>query len=279
MLQFDATFYADKDIDALTLIATGLLNQEKRLQAVEQRLLDLSSTQAAARPQQHFNLQDRDHLDIPTRMKYLEEDVEHNRVEADTKLALVRDQLKELQRKETEDIRKVHVELEEDVNLLEKEVNTTFSNAEKDIDTVDGRVDKVKSGVDNNENSYFHLRTGFYALIDFVNSIDYHYEDRVYVIEEQVKEIMKELLAIQRRHEQEDNAANPNVGPVGETGGVQTYPVRVMSKAEKALHDWIEEDKTQYGSDPSPPSAVVESASPIPATFEELLYELKNYNM
>lgn len=215
-------------------------------------------------------MQDRAQLDIPTRLRYLEEDVVDNRLHTDHKLQVVQDQLKELQRKESEDIRKLHKELETDVVLLEDEVNSTFSDTEHDIDTVEHRVDTVQSGVNNNENQYRHLRNGFFALINYVKAVDFDLEDRLYVIEQDLQKIMADLL-------KEDEKAN--VGPVGETGGIQGYRVRTMGSAEKALRDWLEKDQARHQSpSPTPPSASANSKQ-LPATFEELLYELKNYNM
>lgn len=270
-------FFADHDVDPLILIATGLLSQEKRLQALEQRLPSTKPGAAEAR------LQDGE---VVTRLnkleqdvKYLRQDVEDNRLHTDHKLLVVQDRLKDLQRKESEDIRKLHKELETDVTLLEDEVNSTFSDTELDINTLDNQVDTVKSGVYNNENHYYHLRDGFFKLIDYVKAVDFAHEDVLYQIEEELKKIMKDLLAIKERHDKEDEAIKPSVGPVGETGGIQSYPVRTMSSAEKALRDWLQEDQVRHGNpSPTPPSASSNSKE-LPASFEELLYELKNYNM
>lgn len=261
-------FFADKDVDPLILIATGILSQEKRLQALEQRILP-SREPAVGRMQE----QDRENLDMLTRIRYLEEDVVDNRLHTDHKLQVVQDQLKELQRKESEDIRQLHKELETDVVLLEDEVNSTFSDTENDIDSVEHRLEIVKSGVNNNEGQYHHLRNGFFALIDYVKAVDLDLDDRLHKIEQDLQKIIEDLL---------DEDKNADVAPVGETGGIQGYPVKTMSSAEKALRDWLKQDQArQQNPSPTPPSASVESANSkeLPATFEELLYELKKYNM
>ena len=249
-------------------------------------------------------VQNREHLDIQTRMKYLEEDVEDNRRSTDHKLHVVYDQVKELQRRESADIRKLHGELEKDVSLLENEVNSTFRETEQDINTVDKQIDKVEMGVKKNAKQFNHLNNGFYRLIDYINSIDHKLKIKVYDLEDELKVVKKELSELKQKHEKEEK--QPSVAPVGKTGGMQAYPnsrVRTMSDAETALHEWMKEDQAING-DSSPsanaemalrewmredralngdssPSANVQSTDtkPMSTSFEDLFSELENYNM
>ena len=210
-------------------------------------------------------------LDIATRVQYLEEDLQDFKDHTNHHLLVVKDQLTDLQRRESEDLRKMHNKLNSDVATLEKEVNTSFQHAEHDIDTVEHQVKEVETEVTNNEAGYNHLRNGLLMTIHYIDDMDYALDDRIYALETKLKEIMQELLEIQRRHEEEDRALQQP-----QTGGIQSREgshTGTMSGSEKALREWMREDATAHASSPGA------NKGAMPAYFAELLNELKNSNM
>jgi chromosome segregation ATPase len=274
-------------VDPLTLIATGLLNQEKRLQAVEQKLLGVSSAPSTydwgtaqttdlgrtegGRMQQQQVL-NREELDMETRVTYLEEDVADHRHSTDHKLQVVYDQAKELQRKESEDIRELHGELAGDVDILEKEINSSFQETEKDINAVDKHVDSVDKKVNYNTKSYNFLHGGFYEIIEYIREVQHELKNSIHDLDTELQEVKKQVSDLQENKE-------PSVGPVGNTGGIQSSHTGTVSSAEKALREWMKQDPANR--DDSSIAARVESAETklTQTSLEELMHELNKYNM
>ena len=277
-------------VDPLTLLATGLLNQEKRLQAVEQKLQHLSSGPTndwgtaqmtdVGRPNwgKTQAVQNREDKDIPTRVKYLEEDMVDHRHSTDHKLQVVYDQARELQRRESKDIRELHDELVADVNILEKDINTTFQITESDIDTVDSRVDMVEKEVGFNTDEALYLRNLLFKTIEYINKLHYETLGFVYDLDIEVQDIKKQLSDLQQRKEGDEVSQKPIVGPVGHTGGIQSHHTTV-SNAEKALREMMKQDPAALRHSFS--TAREESAAPKPiqSSLEELMNELNKYNM
>lgn len=211
-------------------------------------------------------------LDMDTRVRYLEEDVLDNRNYINHNLDVVRDQSKETVRKEGEDIRELHSELAENVQILRNEMNYNLTNVENDISAVDSKVDFLKDEVDDNTWRYYRLNNGLYLTINFIKEVEFLLKDEIYELEQKVEQMRTRLVELERLHEME-----PSVGPVGYTGGVQSSD-HVMGKAELALQDWMNEaQSSSYAPSDSKEIANVESENK--ETLEELLHELIKYNM
>ena len=306
----------DKAADPILLLATGLLSQEKRLQAVEQRLNEMSSrsTSAAATGSElgaktQQSLEERQSFPLPTRMTYLEEDVEGNRQNTEHQLQTVHDIAKNNQLRESEDVVKLHRELTDYVGRLEMEINTTFARIENDINSLKGMVDANKVELKLNEDWYYHLNTGLFTTIDFVRHVEYLLDDRVYKLEQQMEKIMKLLREGNRMATESPTEpttgttttepttgttepttetstssagppTEPSVGGVGETGGGRV--AKIMGDAEKALQEWIDSDPpSRKATSNAEEGAAVEgeTARSRSSSLRELLYELNNYNM
>ena len=293
-------------MDPILLLATGLLSQEKRLQAIEQRL-NIQSTNSAqptselARARVQQTLEERKMLPMGTRVTYLEEDVEENRVHTDFQLQAVYDLARDAQRRETEDITMIQEELSDNVAQLEREINSTFRRVESDIDALKVRVNDNTGGINANLHRYFRLTDGLYRTIEYVRHVEYTLEDRIYILEEQMKEVMKYLerkeehgtTGTTRPTEQEQSTTSPteveqgnefptepSVGDVGNTEGRKA--AKVMSDAEKALQEWMNSEKpvtktpTKQEENAEVQSAAGKNQR---VSLMELLRELNNYNM
>ena len=307
----------DGDVDPFVLLATGILSQEKRLQAIEQRLNEMSSTSAQATAPEERNsalvklqqsLDVRKTLPIPTRMTYLEEDVQDNRVHTDQQLQSIYDLARDAGRREAEDILELHHELSASVDQLEGYVNVTFMKVEHDIDA-------IKKELRYNWKWFNHVSIGLYQTIDYINHVEYHLEDRIYQLEEEMKAVTRTLdmtmatpttiptvapttqtsttaptstsattptstsattptstTATSTTEETGDEfPTGPSVGGVGDTGGRRAG--RIMSEAKKVLQAWINSEVPG-----SEEVAEVESDSQ-PSSLQELLDELNKYNM
>ena len=238
-------------------------------------------------------------MPIETRMTYLEEDVEDNRKTTDHKLQVVHDMAADAQRQESEDVLELHKMISDSVARLESDINVTFARIEGDLDLVKAGVEENKADINTNLNWFFHLNTGLHRTINYVRHIEYTLEDRIYVLEEQMKEVLKFLrdeermgteVPTQSSTEPSESSmgpgipTEPSVGGVGETGGGRA--ARIMNEAKNALQEWM--DSTQ----PSRKTAAVEEYAEVESakvesktgksqseTLRELLYELNNYNM
>ena len=270
---------------------------------MEQRLNEMSIQGAAlsttrsevvrARLQQ--SLEERQQLPIETRMTYLEEDVEDNGKNTDHKLQVVHDMATDGRRQESEDVLELHKMISDSVTRLESEINVTFARIEGDLDLVKAGVEENKADINTNLHWYFHLNTGLHRTIDYVRYIEYTLEDRIYALEEQMKEVDdEERMGTEVPTQSSTEPSEPSMGPgiptepsmggVGETGGGRA--ARIMNEAKKALQEWM--DSTQ----PSRKTAAVEENAEVESarvesktgksqseTLRELLYELNNYNM
>jgi phage host-nuclease inhibitor protein Gam len=301
---------ASKDkIDPMLLIATGLLNQEKRLQAIEQKLSDTSSTStqaeeptgvglarimakaenALARNQQ--SLEERQTLPMDTRMTYLEEDVEDNRHSTEHRLHAVYDLAREAQRVESEDMRVMHNELANYVAALERELNSSIGQIKNEISTLEGRVDANAEGVESNLQFYYRLNNGLHATVAFIRYVEYSLSDRVYDLETQVGEILETLKALQRTVENNNGGGDgsetqpgPSTGEVGDTGAGGGGKAKVMSDAEKRMQEWIDANPTRDDAPGREEVAKTESAAASDRSggaslIQDLLSELNKYNM
>jgi len=118
-------FHAGSDTtsDILNLLVTGVLNQESRLQEVERKVANLGTTQGGIQTWRGPTALSQQTLDLETRVSHLEEDLRDYKWTTHHQLEVVRTELKELQRKESEDMRGMHKELSDDVEDLDGKVN------------------------------------------------------------------------------------------------------------------------------------------------------------
>ena len=315
----------------MTLIATGLLNQEMRLQAVEKKLQEMSST-AHEPTSQGFSyfgrmtasdtrgpafaptnevgraqVRDRERmwetgraqdvhegLNTDTRLKYLEQDVKDNYHETGVKLKVVEDRSIENLRVESRDIRELHSELNTSVHMLKVDIKSSFDKVESDIEMTNMRIDIIEKETELNTERYYSLNNGIYYAIDFIMEIDYYLEERVYMLEKKMDLVLESLEKITELLKGEEDKEpqpgepkgpeEPEVVPIGTTGGVQSSSRKTMDDAEKALQEWMERDKAlrakqAHQREQSVEVEDAESPDPMPSALERLMHELNNYNM
>lgn len=275
------------------MLATGILKQDQRLTAMEQRLNQLSSTAeetgkgrepVIARNQE--TLVDRQNLSMETRMTHLEEDVEDNRKHTNEQLNVVRALGDDALRRESEDIATLHQQLRNNVDNLEREINATFTRLEGEMSSLKDQVAQNTRNIATNTEWYNRLNDGLHGTIDFVYSIEYDLDGRVYILEEQMKEVLRAMRG--GTTQPTSGATLPGVGETGGGGG-GTRRARIMSDAEKRLKEWLNSaDPSGKKSTKTASTATVTSASEETAKSEKtiaaspelrkLMYEL-NYNM
>lgn len=240
------------------------------------------------------SLEARQQLPIDTRMTYLEEDVEDERHHTNARLKALRDQTEDNQRQESEDILKLHEELSENVTELERDISASFTRIEN---TLEVEVQNNKEEIEKNREFYYNLNNGLYRTIDFVRHVEYLLEDRIYMLEEQMKKVTEDLLSLKRMSTDTPTQTTqattdstesststgiptePGVGGVGDTGGNKA--ARIMSEARTALQEWMDSRKSTTEMAAAQESSEAESKTgrSQSKTLEELLYELNNYNM
>ena len=257
--------------------------------------VEVGTAQLRARERAHTGrVQGNEDLDLDTRVKYLEEDLEDNRIFTNHKLQSLHDRLADLQRRESEMFQELHGELSEDVDVLEDEINSTFTRVENENDEVNGRVDVVSRETRNNMRLYYHANDGLHRAINYIRHVEFTLEDQIYYLEQNMTEVMGQLWELQRLHGRggegnKPTASEPSVEPVGKTQSRQ----RVVSDAEKSVVEWMKESEALRQSSPSSStksdetakaeseveSAVEDASNPTPSILEALLHELYNYNM
>lgn len=233
------------------------------------------------------SLEVRQQLPIDTRMTYLEEDVEDERHHTNARLNALRDQTVDNQRRESEDILKLHEELSENVTELERDINASFTRIEN---TLEVEVQNNRVEIEKNRELYYNLNNGLYRTINFVRHVEYILEDRIYMLEEQMKKVTEDLLSLKRMSTEATTdptesststgiPTEPGVGGVGDTGGNKA--ARIMSEARTALQEWMDSRKSTTEMAAAQESSEAESKTGRSQSkiLEELLYELNNYNM
>jgi len=257
-------FHAGSDTtsDILNLLVTGVLNQESRLQEVERKVANLGTTQGGIQTWRGPTALSQQTLDLETRVSHLEEDLRDFKAITHHHLEVVRTELKELQRKESEDIRGLHKELSDDVEDLDGMVNSSINHTDHEIHVVNDKVDTVEGEVGTNTDSYHQLRSWLHEVIWGIRNVESNLGDDIDELKGKVANISKTLDEMEEEENQEQQPA------VGNTGGIHNYPLGVGTPArtEDASNGWVPA-YSQY-------NANMPSVERKPATLDELLHEL-----
>ena len=259
-------FHAGSDTtsDILNLLVTGVLNQESRLQEVERKVANLGTTQGGIQTWRGPTALSQQTLDLETRVSHLEEDLRDHKSTTHHQLEVVRTDLKELQRKESENIRGLHKELADDVEDLDGMVNSSINHTGHEIHVVNDKVDTVEGEVGTNTDNYHQLRSWLHEVIWGIRNVETKLGDDIHELKGKVVNISKTLDEMEKEENREQQPA------VGNTGGIQNYPLGVGTpvRTEDARNGWVPA-YPQYNY-----NANMQSVERKPATLDELLHEL-----
>lgn len=205
------------DSDVLTLVATGLLSQEKRLQAVEQQVANLQATGTAAR------LQNKD-LSLETRVNYLEEDLNDFEFHSEEQLKIVKTHLQNMFALELEEIRKLHHELDSDVNILENKLDNNINT-----------TDKIHTSVDTNTKHYQQLKSNLIALAYEARDDNGRIEDDISSLKDELKDVSNRVEKLEKDDEKKQ-PPQTGVGPLESTGVNGMNSQAKVSSFKEPLH-------------------------------------------
>ena len=273
-------------MEMLKLMATGVLRQEVRLQAMERKLENLAPVLGGVQTsQRHAALSQRSELPLKTRVTYLEEDLSNFMVKAIYDMTYVKDHLVELQRRESEDIISMHKELEDDVVDLDGKLNSSRARAHHEVGDLNRTLDKVEDEVGTNTNHYHTLRDWTYQVLHHLWMVEGKLSDEIYELNKTIGNVLKRIVELEQKKKDQG-------GPVVKTGGIQSSPSS-MGKTEGLVRDgsrgWVpyyytedhanSQSADNSNSKESDTITGSQSTDDKPAVLEELLRELKNYNM
>ena len=260
-------FHAGSDRDTnsiiLNLLMTGVLNQESRLQEVERKVANLGTTQGGIQTWRGPTALSQQTLDLETRVSHLEEDLRDYKSTTHHQLEVVRTDLKELQRMESEDMRGMHRELSDDVEDLDGKVNNSINHTGHEMRVVNNKLDTVEGEVGTNTDNYHRLRSWLHEVIWAIRNVETKLGDDIHELKGKVADISKTLDEMEK---EEDNKEQQPA--VGNTGGIQNYPLGVGTqvRGEDAPSGWVPA-YSQYNY-----NANMQSVERKPATLDELLH-------
>ena len=269
-------------MEMLKLMATGVLNQEVRLQAMERKLESLAPVSERVQTSGRYaTLSQRSQLSLKTRVTYLEEDLSDFMVKARHDITYVKDHLFELQRKESEDIRGMHKELVEDVVDLDGKLNSTRSHTHHEVGDLNRTLDKVEDEVGTNANHYHTLRDWTHQVLHHLWKVEGKLSDEIHELNKTIENVLKRIDELEQKKKDQG-------GPVGNTGGIQSSPSskgKTKGLARDGTHGWVpyyyteDDPNSQSTENSNTKESGSQSMEDKPSTLEELLRELKNYNM
>ena len=201
-------------------------------------------------------------LDVDTRVTHLEQDLSDLRTTTHHQLDVVKTHLKELQRKESEDVRSMHKELADDVEYLDGKVNNSINNTDREFHVVSDKLDTVEGDVGTNTDNYHRLRSWLHDVIWAIRDVETKLGDDIHELKGKVADISETLEKLENEEDNEEQQP-----AVGTTGGIQNHPLSVgtQGRTENAPNGWVPA-YAHYNY-----NANMQSVERTPATFDELL--------